>query len=81
MESITFPHELVQAQRDWNSTYQALAAPCLRNRTVLRRRLLHLSARIQWHPFWASDSGRSTAARVELRRQARTDSRTAARAG
>ncbi|MFB9576161.1 hypothetical protein [Streptomyces yanii] len=81
MEFITFPHELVQAQRDWKSTYQALAAPCLRNRTVLRRRLLHLSARIQWHPFWTADPGRSAAARVELRRQARTGSRTAARAG
>ncbi|MEV7238652.1 hypothetical protein AB0N06_33410 [Streptomyces sp. NPDC051020] len=65
MESIAFPHELVQAQRGWNSTYHALAAP--HPRTLLRRRLLHLSARIDWRPFWTSDPGRSTEARMPRR--------------
>ncbi|MGW2863239.1 hypothetical protein [Streptomyces sp. NPDC001205] len=64
----TFPHDLVQLQRDWNRTYEALA--CAPFRTVLRRRLRVLSCRIAGHPYW-SRAGRSSAARTELGRQAR----------
>ncbi|MFJ8026049.1 hypothetical protein [Streptomyces sp. NPDC096311] len=70
MESAPFPHDLVQLQRAWNRTYDALAAPRPVANTVLRRRLLMLSARLWWHPFW-SGSGRMRAARMELRSQAR----------
>ncbi|MCX4993286.1 MULTISPECIES: hypothetical protein [unclassified Streptomyces] len=70
MESATFPHDLVQLQAAWCRTYDALAAPRPTANTALRRRLLVLSARLWWHPFW-SGPGRMPAARMELRRQAR----------
>ncbi|MFJ5050487.1 hypothetical protein [Streptomyces sp. NPDC088719] len=38
-------------------------------RTLLRRRLLRLSVRIEGHPFWSTPAGRTPAARVELRRR------------
>lgn len=82
MDSTPFPYDLVQAQHDWNTTYRALTTSGNRlttsgNRltTALRRRLLDLSARIWWHPFWATVPGNVPAARVELRRLARTQSR------
>lgn len=68
--TLHFPDDLVRAQRDWLVTYQQLAVPRLRHMTALRRRLLDLSSRIQWHPFWSTPSGRTPAARVELRRLA-----------
>lgn len=71
MAHTPFPHDLVQAQRDWNRTYAALAAPQPLCTTALRRRLLRLSSRIFWHPFWSTGPGRSPAARVELRLQVR----------
>ncbi|XMN10867.1 hypothetical protein ACK8N7_35000 [Streptomyces griseobrunneus] len=37
--------------------------------TELRRRLLALSARIHWHPFWSTPPGCLPAARVELRQR------------
>ncbi|MFH9970169.1 hypothetical protein ACH4PR_54915 [Streptomyces mirabilis] len=70
MESAPFPHDLVQLQTAWNRTYDALAASRPVADTVLRRRLLMLSTRLWWHPFW-SGPGRMPAERMELRSQAR----------
>lgn len=70
MPHAAFPPDLVQAQRDWNRTYALLAEHQLHT-TVLRCRLLDLSLRLVRHPFWATEQGRSPAARVELRRQVR----------
>ncbi|MFG2216523.1 hypothetical protein ACGFN1_16800 [Streptomyces sp. NPDC048685] len=64
-----YPDDLVRAQRDWLATYQQLAQPRPRRAAALRRRLLDLSAQIQWHPFWSTPPG-TPAARVELRRLA-----------
>ncbi|MFF3699482.1 hypothetical protein [Streptomyces sp. NPDC002221] len=63
------PPDLVQAQREWTRTYEALARTPFR--TVLRRRLQLLSCRIASHPYWSAD--RSAADRTELRRQAHTE--------
>ncbi|MGW0538151.1 hypothetical protein [Streptomyces sp. NPDC003032] len=38
--------DLVQAQRDWTRTYQALAEARVSHNTVLRRRLINLSRRL-----------------------------------
>jgi hypothetical protein len=77
MDATDFPDDLVQTQAAWNATYQALAAHHRRDTTTLRRRLLRLSVRLWWHPYW--DTARSvSAARTELRQLART--RGAARA-
>ncbi|MFG2386034.1 hypothetical protein [Streptomyces avermitilis] len=71
MESAPFPHDLVQLQAAWNRTYAALAAePRPTANTALRRRLLMLSTRLWWHPFW-SGPGRMPAVLPELRSQAR----------
>ncbi|MEU8710176.1 hypothetical protein [Streptomyces sp. NPDC048565] len=69
MESFPFPDDLVRAQREWHDTYRALALPRPRRATELRRRLLALSARIHWHPFWSTPPGRTPAARVDLRQR------------
>ncbi|WP_327112274.1 hypothetical protein OG206_04165 [Streptomyces sp. NBC_01341] len=72
MDDSTFPHELVQAQRDWNAAYAELARPRVRRSTTeVRRTLLRLSAWIRWHPYWTT-SGAGPAARVRLREAART---------
>ncbi|MFB7484670.1 hypothetical protein ACFUEM_38555 [Streptomyces anulatus] len=68
MDRFRFPDDLVRAQNEWHDTYRALAVPTPR-RTLLRRRLLHLSVRIEAHPFWSTSAG-TPAARVELRRRA-----------
>ncbi|WP_327328772.1 hypothetical protein OG735_41665 (plasmid) [Streptomyces sp. NBC_01210] len=73
MDASAFPHNLVQAQRDFGATYEALAAPGRHGNTELRRRLLRLSVRILWHPFWTAHPSGAPAARIELRRQARAD--------
>ncbi len=70
MAHTAFPSDLVQTQRDWNRTYARLAGDPA-HAALLRRRLLWLSSRLLWHPFWRTDPGRSPAARVELRHQAR----------
>ncbi|MFI7292115.1 hypothetical protein ACIBRY_36610 [Streptomyces anulatus] len=75
MECFSFPDDLIRAQREWHDTRRALAAPRPRHATELRRRLLHLSVRIHWHPFWSTPDGWTPAARVELRRQTRADRR------
>jgi hypothetical protein len=71
MDATHFPDDLVQTLHAWNATYDALAAPHRRDITALRRRLLRLSVRLWWHPYW--DTARSVpAARTELRHLART---------
>ncbi|OPG10968.1 hypothetical protein B1R27_00180 [Streptomyces sp. GKU 895] len=70
MDLIDFPDDLVQTQAAWNATYQALAAPSPRNTTTLRRRLLLLSVRLWWHPYWETVPS-VPAARSELRDLAR----------
>ncbi|MFC8863269.1 hypothetical protein BCL80_11539 [Streptomyces avidinii] len=77
MDAPNFPTDLVQAQRDLNATYDALAAPHQHGNTTLRRHLLLLSARIWWHPFWNTRRTGRPADRTELRRQARGDRRAA----
>ncbi|MFB6908038.1 hypothetical protein ACFCWB_27570 [Streptomyces bacillaris] len=69
MDRFRFPDDLIRAQQEWHATYRALAVPRPRRSTGLRRRLLRLSVRIEWHPFWSTPEGRSPAARVELRRR------------
>ncbi|MEU4924587.1 hypothetical protein AB0G29_35200 [Streptomyces parvus] len=76
MDRFPFPDDLVDAQRDWHATYRALAIPGSPRMTELRRRLLLLSVRIHWHPFWSTPAGWSPAARVELRRLTAADRRT-----
>ncbi|OKJ18444.1 hypothetical protein AMK23_35465 [Streptomyces sp. CB02130] len=70
MDRFSFPDDLIRAQQEWHAIYRALAAPRPRHATELRRRLLLLSVRIEWHPFWSTPAGWSPAARVELRRLA-----------
>ncbi|MER5296099.1 hypothetical protein ABT382_29155 [Streptomyces pharetrae] len=57
-------HDLVQAQAAWNATHQALAAPHPRDTTALRRRLLLLSVRLWWHPYWETVPSVPTAPRA-----------------
>ena len=71
MDAIDFPDDLVQTQAAWNATYDALAAPRPRDTTALRRRLLRLSVRLWWHPYWETVPS-VPAARSELRHLART---------
>ncbi len=70
MDVTDFPADLVQIQAAWYATYNALAIPRPRDTAALRRRLLVLSVRLWWHPYW--DSVPSVpAARSELRQVAR----------
>lgn len=66
-----FPLDLVQTQTAWSTTYRALAAvgPGA-GTTVLRRRLLRLSTRLWWHPYWTTAEA-GPAARADLREHAR----------
>ncbi|MFJ1804451.1 hypothetical protein [Streptomyces sp. NPDC088180] len=68
MDHIPFPDNLIRAQQDWHYRYRALAVPRPGRATELRRRLLLLSVRIEWHPFWSTPAEWMPAARVELRR-------------
>ncbi|MGW7196176.1 hypothetical protein [Streptomyces chryseus] len=70
MAQTTLPDDLAQAQYDWGRTYTALAACHLGGTTALRRRLLLLSNRVFWHPFWSPTAGYSLTARVALCQQA-----------
>lgn len=72
MVPTTFPPDLIQTQREWIRTYEALARRPLHT-TALRRRLQELSSQLASHPFWDTKAGRASAARVELRRQARAE--------
>jgi len=70
MEPLACPQDLLQAQKAWHRAYTELAAaPQGAHTTELRRRLLRLSVRIFWHPYWSSAEG--SARHAELRRQAR----------
>nr|WP_078875321.1 hypothetical protein [Streptomyces sp. NRRL F-5053] len=69
MDVTDFPEDLMQAQVAWNAIYQALAAPHQRDTTALRRRLLHLSVQLWWHPHWETVPS-APAARSQLRRLA-----------
>lgn len=51
-----------RAQRAWHVAYRELSSPSPRHAAELRRRLLDLSCRIHWHPFWSTPPGRSSAA-------------------
>lgn len=70
MEHAPFPPALIELQAEWQLTYAVLAVPHPVHNTALRRRLQTLSGRLLFHPYW-SGPGRTPAARVELRRQAR----------
>ncbi len=54
------PDDLIQAQEEWHAAYRQLAA---RPRTALRRRLIHLSSEVLFHPFW---QGHESVARAAL---------------
>ncbi|GHI53924.1 hypothetical protein Srubr_37700 [Streptomyces rubradiris] len=45
------PNDLARAQEEWHTAYRQLAE---RPHTALRRRLLHLSAQVMFHPYWQS---------------------------
>ncbi|MFD7017548.1 hypothetical protein [Streptomyces sp. NPDC059928] len=78
METASYPIDLLQAQRDWCRTYEALSAlPPTAGTAALRRRLLLLSSRIAGHPHWSVRHSPS-ASRAELRRLARALETTAA---
>ncbi|MGW7433328.1 hypothetical protein ACWGIN_27785 [Streptomyces sp. NPDC054861] len=65
MRQHPFPDDLTAAQRSWARAYEELARPGTARTTVLRRRLLRLSGRVYFHPFW--DQPRPPAAgRFEL---------------
>ncbi|WP_049580642.1 hypothetical protein [Streptomyces sp. SBT349] len=64
-----FPDDLVRDQLAWNHAYRQLAACRPAEYAVLRRRLLHLSCRIAFHPHWAGR--RSSAGWAELRHHVR----------
>lgn len=70
MDVKDFPDDLVQTQAAWNATYDALAAPRPRDTAALRRRLLRLSVRLWWHPYWETAPS-VPAARSELRQLVR----------
>ncbi|MFI5689116.1 hypothetical protein [Streptomyces sp. NPDC051636] len=74
MDVTDFPDDLVQTQAAWNATYDALAAPRPRDTTALRRRLLLLSVRLWWHPYWETAPS-VPPARSELRQLARVHGR------
>ncbi|AXK37065.1 hypothetical protein DVA86_03735 [Streptomyces armeniacus] len=69
-----FPAELVQAQRDWYTTYRRLADAHGTQTAVLRRELLRLSVRITTHPYWTTLPD-APAARMELKQTAWSDAR------
>lgn len=75
METVLYPDDLLQAQREWHRTYEALSGlPPTAGATALRRRLLLLSSRIARHPHWPAQRC-SSAARAELRRVVRAQDR------
>ncbi|MER7966828.1 hypothetical protein [Streptomyces ardesiacus] len=70
MDATDFPDDLAQTQAAWNATYDSLAGPRPRDTTALRRRLLLLSVRLWWHPYWETAPS-VPAARTELRQMVR----------
>ncbi|MGW2277845.1 hypothetical protein [Streptomyces sp. NPDC001770] len=65
------PDDLVRTEHERHAAYRALASCRPTQNTALRRRLLRLTAQVWWHPFWETKTGRMSAARAELRTQAR----------
>ncbi|MEU2281713.1 hypothetical protein ABZ614_07085 [Streptomyces sp. NPDC013178] len=65
-----FPEDLVQTQHACNAADRALAEPRSCDATALRRRLLRLSARLWWHPYWRTVPSVPTAC-TQLRELAR----------
>ncbi|MEU0953885.1 hypothetical protein ABZ353_16305 [Streptomyces niveus] len=60
------------SQRARDRAYRALAESAHGSgTTVLRRRLIRLSARIWWHPYWSTSASSGPADRVALRGRAR----------
>ncbi|MFD9139118.1 hypothetical protein ACFVZA_43480 [Streptomyces bottropensis] len=70
MDVTDFSDDLVQTQHAWNTAYDALATPSPRDTAASRRRLLLLSVRLWWHPYWETIPSVPTA-RFELRQLAR----------
>ncbi|MER7952388.1 hypothetical protein ABTY59_33850 [Streptomyces sp. NPDC096079] len=66
MDRNAYPPDLIRTQTAWTDAYAELASVGTGSTTVLRRRLLRLSVRLWWHPFWATAAG-GPAARVALR--------------
>ncbi|MEU9297931.1 hypothetical protein [Streptomyces sp. NPDC048266] len=79
MRHARFPDDLVSAQAAWTRTYEELARPRPRGSagtTTLRRRLIRLSARVYFHPYWTrSQPG---AGRADLLRAVRHEHEEAA---
>ncbi|NEA54142.1 hypothetical protein G3I60_08235 [Streptomyces sp. SID13666] len=72
----SFPHDLLQAQREWYAVYGQLAdrtsSSTAAQTTALRRRLHRLSVQVSTHPYWEAHTGRAPAARMALRELARS---------
>ncbi|MFJ3696902.1 hypothetical protein ACIPW9_22600 [Streptomyces sp. NPDC090052] len=70
----TFPHDLLRAQTEWYATYRQLAdaAEKQTGTAAHRRRLQQLSTRIAAHPYWRTPPGNTPAARMALRKAARS---------
>ncbi|MFF8432820.1 hypothetical protein [Streptomyces bacillaris] len=64
-----FPEGLLQAQIDWYATYGRMVEAPAEQTAQLRRRLLRLSTRITWDPYWAQIPD-APAARMELKERA-----------
>jgi hypothetical protein len=65
MAQPAYPLDLVRDQRAWNRAYEALAtARPGTSTTVLRRRLLRLSCRIAFHPWWTESRSATTWAQL-----------------
>ncbi|MFF6993294.1 LexA family protein [Streptomyces sp. NPDC010273] len=67
---MTFPLDLIQAQRDWNRTYAQLERRPAET-TRLRVRPRTLSVRLAAHPFWDTTAGRNPSVRIALRQRVR----------
>ncbi|MER7760525.1 hypothetical protein [Streptomyces sp. NPDC097619] len=71
MTALRFPEDLVRLQAARLATYQELARqPPGAGNTLLRRRLIRLSAEVSAHPYWRTPGG-SQGQLAELSRQAR----------
>lgn len=69
-----FPDDLVTAQEAWTHTYEELARPHPTDITTLRRRLIHLSVKVYFHPFWTRHAEPS-AGRADLLHHVRAGQR------
>lgn len=69
MRCSALPTDLIASQYAWERTYRSLADPAnWQQTTALRRRLLELSARVWWHPYWEqAGTGQRAALRFSVR--------------